>query len=83
MSDSPLQYILNKDEWDYFHQCEREGIAMSAIAHRLAIELECLVMDTKDLSVQSKWWATSMAAISDWHEMWDKEQPHVSGFGKD
>jgi len=60
-----------------------DHIAMSAIAHRLAIELECLVMDTKDLSIQSKWWETSMAALSDWHEMLDKEQPHVSAFGKD
>jgi len=58
-------------------------VSMSATAHRLAIELECLVMDTKDISVQSKWWGTSMAALSDWHGMWDKEQPHVSAFGKD
>lgn len=83
MSDSKLEYILSKDEWDYFRKCERDGVAMSAIAHRLAIELECLVMDTKDLSVQSKWWATSMSTLSDWHEMWNKEQPNVSAFGKD
>jgi hypothetical protein len=60
-----------------------DHIAMSAIAHRLAIELECLVMDTKDLSVQSKWWETSMAVLSDWHDMWNKDQQHVSAFGKD
>lgn len=65
------------------NKLKAENAAMSAIAHRLAIELECLVLDTKDLSVQSKWWETSMAALSDWHEMWDKEQPHVSAFGKD
>jgi hypothetical protein len=54
-----------------------------AVAHRLALELECLILDTKDLPIQSKWWETSMAALGDWHEMWNKEQPHVSAFGKD
>ena len=30
---------------------------VEARAHRLALELECLLLDTKDLSIQSKWWA--------------------------
>jgi hypothetical protein len=64
-------------------ELKREIVIMSAIAHRLSIELECLVMDTKDLSIQSKHWDSAMAVLSDWHEMWDKEQPHVSAFGKD
>lgn len=32
-------------------------------AHRLALELECLLLDTQDLSVQSKWWASAHAAL--------------------
>ena len=30
---------------------------------RLALELECLLMDTKDLSVVSKWWASANEAL--------------------
>lgn len=32
-------------------------------AARLALELECLLMDTKDLSVVSKWWASANDAL--------------------
>ena len=32
-------------------------------AARLALELECLLMDTKDLSVVSKWWASANEAL--------------------
>ena len=36
------------------------------IAHRLALELECLLLDTKDNAVVSKWWDSSMEAIEQW-----------------
>ena len=32
-------------------------------AARLALELECLLMDTKDLSVVSKWWGSANEAL--------------------
>lgn len=32
-------------------------------AKRLALELECLLMDTKDLPVQSKWWDSAHEAL--------------------
>jgi len=32
-------------------------------AARLALELECLLMDTKDLSVVSKWWGSANDAL--------------------
>ena len=34
-----------------------------ADAARLALELECLLMDTKDAAVVSKWWASANAAL--------------------
>jgi hypothetical protein len=54
---------------------------VEARAHRLALELECLLMDTKDLSIQSKWWDGAMVALTEWQEL--DPQPHVSAFGKD
>ena len=41
--------------------------ACRAQAHRLALELECLLMDTKDLSVVSKWWDSAHEALEGWH----------------
>lgn len=40
-----------------------------AQAHRLAIELECLLLDTKDNAVVSKWWASGMEALSEYQEL--------------
>lgn len=37
-----------------------------AQAHRLALELECLIMDTKDNAVVSKWWDSAFAALCDY-----------------
>lgn len=37
-----------------------------SIAGRLALELECLLMDTKDLSVVSKWWDSAHDALEQW-----------------
>ena len=37
--------------------------------HRLALELECLLLDTKDLSVVSKWWDAGMAALDTWRAL--------------
>jgi len=28
MSDSPLQYVLSKEEWDYFRSCEARMLEM-------------------------------------------------------
>jgi len=40
-----------------------------AQAHRLALELECLIMDTKDNAIVSKWWDSGMEALSEYHEL--------------
>ena len=38
-----------------------------SIASRLALELECLLTDTKDLSVVSKWWDSAHEALEQWN----------------
>ena len=40
-----------------------------AQAHRLALELECLLLDTKDTAIVSKWWDSGMKALGEYHEL--------------
>ena len=37
-----------------------------AQAHRLALELECLLLDTKDAAIVSKWWDSGMEALDEY-----------------
>ena len=36
-------------------------------AKRLALELECLLLETKDTAALSKWWDTAMDALNNYH----------------
>lgn len=40
-----------------------------AQAHRLALELECLIMDTKDNATVSKWWDSAFEAMEEYHKL--------------
>lgn len=40
-----------------------------AQAHRLALELECLLLDTKDNAIVSKWWDSGMAALDEYQQL--------------
>ena len=40
-----------------------------AQAHRLALELECLIMDTKDNVIVSKWWYSAFEAIEEYNKL--------------
>jgi len=42
-----------------------------ATCHRLALELECLLLDTKDSAPVSRWWDSGMAALDGWHKAKD------------
>uniref|UniRef100_UPI002C55E16C hypothetical protein n=1 Tax=Zoogloea sp. TaxID=49181 RepID=UPI002C55E16C len=42
-----------------------------ATCHRLALELECLLLDTKDSALVSRWWDPAMAALDGWHKAKD------------
>lgn len=48
---------------------EEESQTAWAQAHRLALELECLLLDTKDTAIMSKWWDSGMAALSEYQEV--------------
>ena len=39
-----------------------------AQAHRLALELECLLLDTKDSPIVSKWWDSGMEALDEYQQ---------------
>ena len=53
------------------------------VAHRLALELECLLLDTKDNAVVSKWWDSAHEALEQWRELYARDQPHISPLGMD
>ena len=40
-----------------------------AQAHRLALELECLIIDTKDNAIVSKWWDSAFEAIEEYSKL--------------
>lgn len=35
---------------------------------RLALELECLLMDTRNDAAQSRWWASAHEALEQWRQ---------------
>jgi Kef-type K+ transport system membrane component KefB len=42
---------------------------LESAGHRLALELECLLMDTKDMPTVSKWWEPAMSALEVWRDL--------------
>ena len=46
-----------------------ENATAWAQAHRLALELECLLLDTKDNAIVSKWWDSGMEALSEYQQL--------------
>ena len=40
-----------------------------AQAHRLALELECPLLDTKDNATVSKWWDSGMEALDEYQQL--------------
>ena len=50
---------------------EQEPVTNSVLystAGRLALELECLLLDTKDISIVSKWWDSAHEALDQWRK---------------
>lgn len=47
-------------------ETELERDTAWAQAHRLALELECLLLDTKDNAIVSKWWGSAFEALCDY-----------------
>lgn len=57
------------DPQERIEELERERDTAWAQAHRLALELECLIMDTKDNAVVSKWWDSAFEAIEEYQTL--------------
>ena len=51
------------------YELEKDRDAAWAQAHRLALELECLIMDTKDNAIVSKWWDSAFEAMEEYHNL--------------
>ena len=58
-------------------KAETELEDMRASGHRLALELECLLMDTKDTAVQSRWWNPAMDALEVWQNLFPYTGPRL------
>ena len=53
-----------------------------AQAHRLALELECLLLDTKDNAIVSKWWDSGMEALSEYQELQPRAKEEAEAWAK-
>ena len=58
---------------------------IAAHAKKLALALECLLLECEETSATSKWWGMAYSAIHDYHDDIDRLYPqdHVSPLGKD
>ena len=67
------------------HKCPECGMPafllreadLESAGHRLALELECLLMDTKDLPTVSRWWETGMEALAAWQALHEYNGPRL------
>ena len=50
---------------------------VEAAGHRLALELECLLLDCKDTAVVSKWFDSGMEALDEWQKMFPYNGPRL------
>ena len=58
-------YLQCKHDLDVANAAMRD---VFPAAHRLALELECLLLDTKDTAAVSKWWDSAHEALEQWRE---------------
>ena len=58
-------------------ELQRQRDAFASHGHRLALELECLLMDTKDLPTVSRWWDTGMSALTNWQNLFPYDGPRI------
>ena len=56
-------------KFEDYCKLEADNATAWAQAHRLALELECLLLDTKDNAIVSKWWDSGMAALNEYQQL--------------
>ena len=86
--------VLEREHQEFFERWHEERrkretleVAIRDIfpaAHRLALELECLLLDTKDTAAVSKWWDSGLEALEQWREYCreDVERPNAEVTGR-
>ena len=72
----------NHDALKYRYAKQAQRLAnVECAGHCLALALECLLLDCKDMAIVSKWWDDAHEAMNAWHAL--DEQPHISPLGMD
>lgn len=81
--------VLEREHREFFERWHEERRKREALevairdvfpaAHRLALELECLLLDSKDMAAVSKWWDSAHEALEQWREFCreDVERPNA------
>ena len=59
-------YLQCKHDLDVANAAMRD---VFPAAHRLALELECLLLDTKDTAAVSKWWDSAFEAMEEYNNL--------------
>ena len=85
--------VLEREHQEFFERWHEERRKREALevairdifpaAHRLALELECLLLDAKDMAVVSKWWESGNEALEQWRDFCreDSERPNAEVIG--
>jgi hypothetical protein len=58
-------------------ECCHARFAKEAAGHRLALELECLLLDCKDNVVVSRWMDTACEALDAWQRLFPYNGPRL------
>lgn len=67
-------------------ECQRQtdrSANVESVAHRLALELECILLSCTDTCATAKWWDSANEALAQWRGLTEDDQPHVSPLGMD
>lgn len=78
-SELELQFISDRDAaWaEMLNNLEERIGLLESHGHKLALELECLLLDTKDLPTVSKWGETGMDAVERWERLFPYNGPKL------
>lgn len=77
MTNMEMAMVCALAEGSARKQAETELEDLRAAGSRLALELECLLMDTKDTAVQSRWWNPALDALEVWQNLFPYNGPRL------
>jgi hypothetical protein len=83
-SDDTVQLRRMRECWNDAQRYGGVSADVFPAAHRLALELECILLSCTDTCATAKWWDSANEALEQWREFCeDDEQPHISPLGMD